>query len=188
MKAAFIGFRHGHIVGLYNRLKDDPQCEIVAACEEDPKAAAEAKENWGVDITHSSFSDLLADTDFDILAIGDYFGIRGSRAIAGLKAGKHVIADKPLCTSPEELAEIRSLASEKKLAVGLMLDFRQPTATSRRQKKSSTAAGSARFMQSSSAVSIRFPTGRAPHGISKTASRAARSTTSRFTALMPLNT
>ena len=101
MKAAFIGFRHGHIVGLYNRLKDDPQCEIVAACEEDPKAAAEAKENWGVDITHSSFSDLLADTDFDILAIGDYFGIRGSRAIAGLKAGKHVIADKPLCTSPE---------------------------------------------------------------------------------------
>ena len=124
MKAAFIGFRHGHIVGLYNRLKDDPQCEIVAACEEDPKAAAEAKENWGVDITHSSFSDLLADTDFDILAIGDYFGIRGSRAIAGLKAGKHVIADKPLCTSPEELAEIRSLASEKKLAVGLMLDFR----------------------------------------------------------------
>ncbi len=124
MKAAFIGFRHGHIVGLYNRLKDDPQCEIVAACEEDPKAAAEAKENWGIDITHSSFSDLLADTDFDILAIGDYFGIRGSRAIAGLKAGKHVIADKPLCTSPEELAEIRSLASEKRLAVGLMLDFR----------------------------------------------------------------
>ena len=85
MKAAFIGFRHGHIVGLYNRLKDDPQCEIVAACEEDPKAAAEAKENWGVDITHSSFSDLLADTDFDILAIGDYFGIRNHGNVAAAK-------------------------------------------------------------------------------------------------------
>ncbi len=124
MKAAFIGFRHGHIVGLYNRLKEDPRCEIVAACEEDAEAAEAARKNWGIDITHTDFSAMLRQTEFDILAIGDYFGIRGSRAIAGLKAGKHIIADKPLCTSLDELAQIRALSAEKGLAVGLMLDFR----------------------------------------------------------------
>ncbi len=124
MKVAFIGFRHGHILGLYNRLKEDPQMEITAACEEDPQAAREAERNWNVKITHSGFAEMLRDVDFDILAVGDYFGIRGSRAIAGLKAGKHIVADKPLCTSLEELAEIRSLAMEKHLAVGVMLDFR----------------------------------------------------------------
>ncbi len=124
MKVAFIGFRHDHIIGLYNRMKSDSRYGIVAACEEDNAAAGSAAEKFGVEITHSDFSRMLADTDFDILAIGDYFGIRGSRAIAGLKAGKHIISDKPLCTSLEELAEIRKLSAEKNLKVGVMLDFR----------------------------------------------------------------
>ena len=122
-KVAFVGFRHSHIDGLYTRMKDSEQYTIVAACEENAEAAAAAKER-GIDITYTNFHEMMMECDFDILAIGDYFGIRGARAISALVAGKHVIADKPLCTSLAELREIRHLAQTRNLKVGCMLDMR----------------------------------------------------------------
>ncbi len=124
MRVAFVGFRHGHINGLYNRVKDDPNFTIAGACEEN-EAAAKAIEAEGVKITHRNFHRMLDELGFDILAIGDYFAIRGARAIAGLVAGKHVIADKPLCTSLAELWEIRRLSEAKHLVIGEMLDMRR---------------------------------------------------------------
>lgn len=122
-KVAFVGFRHGHIDGLYNRMKDSEQYTIVAACEENAEAAAAAKAR-GIDITFDDFHEMMQQCEFDVLAIGDYFGIRGARAISALVAGKHVIADKPLCTSLAELNEIRHLAQTRNLKVGCMLDMR----------------------------------------------------------------
>lgn len=122
-KVAFVGFRHSHIDGLYSRMKDSDQYTIVAACEENAEAAAAAKER-GIDITFNDFHEMMQQCEFDILAIGDYFGIRGARAISALVAGKHVIADKPLCTSLAELREIRHLAQTRNLKVGCMLDMR----------------------------------------------------------------
>ena len=122
-KVAFVGFRHGHIDSLYNKMKESEQYTIVAACEENAEAAAAAKER-GIDITFTDFHEMMQQCEFDILAIGDYFGIRGARAISALVAGKHVIADKPLCTSLAELREIRHLAQTRNLKVGCMLDMR----------------------------------------------------------------
>lgn len=122
-KVAFVGFRHSHIDGLYTRMKDSEEYTIVAACEENAEAAAAARER-GIDITYTNFHEMMMECDFDILAIGDYFGIRGARAISALVAGKHVIADKPLCTSLAELREIRHLAQTRNLKVGCMLDMR----------------------------------------------------------------
>ena len=122
-KVAFVGFRHSHIDGLYTRMKNSEEYTIVAACEENAEAAAAAKER-GIDITFTDFHEMMVQCDFDILAIGDYFGIRGARAISALVAGKHIIADKPLCTSLAELREIRHLAQTRNLKVGCMLDMR----------------------------------------------------------------
>lgn len=123
-KVAFIGLRHGHITSLYQRIKTDPRFEIVAVCEEDANAAAEAAANWKIETTHNSFELMLNEVEFDILSIGDYYGIRGQRIIAGMKKGKHIIGDKPLCTSLQELDEIRELSAKSGLKVGVMLDFR----------------------------------------------------------------
>ena len=60
----------------------------------------------------------------EAVAIGDYFQKRGGMIIAALKAGKHVICDKPLCTSLEELDEIERLVAEKNLQLCCMLDLR----------------------------------------------------------------
>ncbi len=121
---AFAGFRHGHVFDLLAGAAASPEIEIVAACEEDEAARNALPEAIRARITHTSIEAMLAEVPSDVVVVGDYYGKRGSIAIAALKAGRHVIADKPLCTSLEELDEIERLSKEKGLAVGLQLDLR----------------------------------------------------------------
>ena len=124
LKLAFAGFRHGHVMGLYTGARSHPDVQVVAACEEDPATSDSLGAAGKVAITHSSFDDMLHSVDCDAVAVGDYFAKRGSLVIASLKAGKHVISDKPICTRMEELDEIGSLARQKNLRVGCLLDLR----------------------------------------------------------------
>ncbi|MCC6485980.1 MAG: Gfo/Idh/MocA family oxidoreductase [Candidatus Hydrogenedentes bacterium] len=122
LKVAFVGFRHGHVMGMYNLLKSHADAAIAAACEEDAENRAALKEQ-GVAITHESYEDMLSSVECDVVAVGDYFAIRGERAIAALEAGKHIVGDKPLCTRLDELDRIETLAYSKHLKVGCMLDL-----------------------------------------------------------------
>jgi predicted dehydrogenase len=125
IKIAFAGFRHAHINALYKLAEENPNVQIVAAYEADADARAAAETALGVRFTHENYEDMLSERDVDVVAIGDYYSKRGSLAIAALKAGKHVYADKPLCTSLDELDEIERMSKEKGLKVGCMLDIRQ---------------------------------------------------------------
>jgi len=124
LRFAFIGFRHGHIKSLYNLVKSTDGLELAAACEEDAAARAELKAAGDVEITHSDYERMLDEVPCDVVATGDYFAIRGHREIRALAAGKHVISDKPLCTSLEDLNEIERLSREKRLKVSCMLTQR----------------------------------------------------------------
>ncbi len=134
MRLAFIGFRHGHILGLYERAIQDKAIDVVAAAEDDP-ATRDALERGGqVRLTHSDWREMLESVECDAVAIGDYYGRRGEIAIAALQADRHVIADKPLCTDSSELERIAALAADRDRRVGLMLDLRDgaPLRTARR--------------------------------------------------------
>jgi len=120
---AFAGFRHGHILSLYNQLLSRADVRIVGAWEADPAARAQAEEK-GVVFTYDTLEQLLADSQVDVVAIGDYFAARGNIALQALQAGKHVIADKPLCTRRSEAEAIGQEAAKRGLAVGIMLDLR----------------------------------------------------------------
>ena len=125
---AFAGFRHGHIMSLYRQVAAHPDCEIVAAAEENAAARKQLAESGQVRITHDDIAAMLKEVPCDAVAIGDCYGRRGAIAIAALELGKHVIADKPLCTSLDELETIRRLAAEKRLSVGCMYTLRDSTA------------------------------------------------------------
>ena len=123
LRFGFAGFQHGHIHSLYKKVNETEGYEVVAAGDDHAEARAEASAK-GAAITHESVEDLIANADCDVVAIGDYFARRGSLAIAALKAGKHAIADKPLCTSLEEIKEMDRLTKETGLKVGCMLTMR----------------------------------------------------------------
>ncbi|MDP6038279.1 MAG: Gfo/Idh/MocA family oxidoreductase [Candidatus Latescibacteria bacterium] len=123
LRFGFAGFQHGHIYSLHKKVVETDGFEVVAAGDDQTEAREEASAK-GVAITHESVDDLIANADCDVIAIGDYFARRGSLAIAALKAGKHAIADKPLCTSLEEIDEMDRLTRETGLKVGCMLTMR----------------------------------------------------------------
>lgn len=124
IRLAFAGLRHAHIDALYAFACRRNDVEVVGAAEDDSVAAQEACRR-GIEVTEDSV-DALFDraADFDALAVGDYYGRRGSLAIRALEAGKHVISDKPLCTSLDELERIAELRDATDLVVGCMLSNR----------------------------------------------------------------
>ncbi len=124
MRIAFAGLRHGHIEVLYELLSERKDVEIVAACEPHAPTRERLVSQGKVKITHDDYAQMFADIECDALAVGDRYGRRGKIIIAGLEAGLHVISDKPICTSPEELERIAVLSRERNLRVGCQLDLR----------------------------------------------------------------
>lgn len=130
----FCGLKHPHVFDLIRLASENSEVRIAGAYEPDPAYAEKAKqyfENRFCD----SFEQLLNDPAVDIIAIGDAYGSRGEEVIAALNAGKHVLSDKPLCTRPDELEEIKRLSAEKGLSVGCMLDLRYDPALRLAAKK-----------------------------------------------------
>lgn len=124
MNIAFAGFRHSHILGLYDTALNTSSLKICGCYEKDEAAKKTAAQSRSISFNYNSYQDILADETVDIVAIGDYYGIRGQMIIKALKAGKHVICDKPLCTSCDELEEIEKLARKTGLKICCMLDLR----------------------------------------------------------------
>lgn len=122
LQIAMAGFRHVHIFDLYDRVLKHPGIELVATCETEVEASL--LPGRGMEPNYRSLEEMLGETPCDIVGLGDAYGRRGKQAIAALRAGKHVLADKPLCTSLAELDEICALAAQNNLQVGLMLDQR----------------------------------------------------------------
>lgn len=124
LKLAIVGIRHQHIFSLLNEASRMKDVEIVAICEENAKTRQVNQEAGLVKVTHSSIDAMLAEVPCDIIGIGDYYGRRGSLAIQALRAGRHVIADKPLCTSLAECDRIIELSRKSNLKVGCMMGIR----------------------------------------------------------------
>lgn len=123
MNIAFAGFRHGHIFDLWNKAKNNNDVNIAGSWEADDITRA-ACISQGIKFIYPDYEAILNDKNVDIIAIGDYYGARGSLAIMALEAGKHIIADKPLCTSLDELEIIKRLSKEKALSVFSMFSMR----------------------------------------------------------------
>src|SRR5205807_663222 len=124
LRIAFIGFRHGHVMGLYHSARSDSNVEVVAAAEDDAQTIDALKHEGKIQLTHTDWRNLIERVPCDAVAVGDYFARRGEIIIAALEAGKHVIADKPICTRLDELDRIERLAQEKSVVVSALLDLR----------------------------------------------------------------
>lgn len=123
IKLLFNGFRHGHVNTLYQKASDSDFIRIVGCIEENEVAKKAAESNLGAVFSDTSYDEWLK-SDIDAVAIGLAYGDRGKAIIKALRAGKHIIADKPICTSLEELEEIERLSKEKNLKIICMLDLR----------------------------------------------------------------
>jgi len=124
LRIAASGMKHYHVHGTLKLALADPRVEVVAVAEGHEPFRSESEAALGIDIRYDSHTQLLESEDFDVLIVCEEFANRGPTAIDALRAGKHVFADKPLCTREPELREIASLSREKGLEVGVDFSLR----------------------------------------------------------------
>src|SRR5689334_23343332 len=71
------------------------QAELVAVCDIVPERAKAAADRWGV-TGYTSRQDLLNNRNIDVVTIATPSGLHAEHAIEAIKAGKHVIVEKPI--------------------------------------------------------------------------------------------
>jgi len=123
LRIALVGFRHGHMLSFVSMARALDYCEVVGVVEESDDDLS-ILERTELQRTHPTFDDLLADVGFDLVATAEYYAKRGSVIIKALEHGKHVITDKPLCTSIDELRTIKGLCDEGGPEVSMQLSMR----------------------------------------------------------------
>ena len=126
MNLVFVGFKHRHTGTIYNEAMRNPAITVLGGWEDTEEGRAMA-DGLGLEFNYPTFEDVLRDERVDAICLGGCYGERGAEAIAALKAGKHVYADKPVCTSLAEIDEIERLSREKNLKVGCYLSMRFST-------------------------------------------------------------
>jgi predicted dehydrogenase len=129
IRVAFAGFRHGHVHSIYQLARTRADVEVVAAAEEDAPTRTALQSGGVIGITHSSIEAMLDEAPCEVVVVGDYYGRRGALVLESLRRGKHVLGDKPLCTSLAELEQIEKLARAQRLVVGCQLDMRDAPVT-----------------------------------------------------------
>lgn len=124
LKIAVVGFRHGHIHEVVELIHARQDVTLIAGCEDHPETRAQIAKLYPELPLLDSFERLLNEVELDAIAVGDYYSRRGSITKTALQRGKHVLSDKPVCTSLEELDEIQALLEANRLVLGCQFTLR----------------------------------------------------------------
>ena len=72
------------------------EAEVIATCDVIAERAKATALKFGVARVYSSFDQILADKDIDVVSICTPSGMHADMAVAAMEAGKHVICEKPM--------------------------------------------------------------------------------------------
>lgn len=120
LRFGIIGFRMGmaHADGLKTLYGG----ELVAVCDNDAKILDEAMSHTGLDSNacYLDYKDMIKRDDIDIIIVACPDQIHCEHTIEALKAGKHVLCEKPMAMTVEECAMMIAASEEtnKKLMIG----------------------------------------------------------------------
>ena len=89
--------------------------EVVALSSRTLEKAREKSQQWQIPTAYGSHTQLLEDSNVDVVYISTVNAQHFPWAKAALEHGKHVVCEKPCTTSAEETRELFRLAAEKGL-------------------------------------------------------------------------
>ena len=82
-----------------------PGSQLVAACSVLPEELDDAKKEWGIAETYSSYQEMVASPNIDAVAIVSPSGFHLEHIQLALKAGLHVFCEKPIGLEVEKIKE-----------------------------------------------------------------------------------
>lgn len=93
------GIANTHVPGW----KASPYTELVAGSDINPASFKTFREKHGVTQFYENYLDLINDPQIDIIDVCSPNMFHADQTIAALKAGKHVLCEKPLAPTPDDI-------------------------------------------------------------------------------------
>lgn len=98
--------------------------DLIAICDINEKRLADAAEAFPGAKPYSDFEDMLADPSVDIVSICLPSGMHAEYAVRAMRAGKHVLVEKPIDISLEAAETIEAARLETGLRCGVCMQNR----------------------------------------------------------------
>ena len=100
--------------------RSHPAARVLAVCDSDGQRAAAFGEQYGIERVYTSYAELLADHDLNVIDIATPTFLHAQMTRQAAQAGKHIHCEKPFCRSVSEgMAAVRAVErAGVKLLVG----------------------------------------------------------------------
>lgn len=116
MRLAIAGLAHPHVQYLLTEVDHVADVELVGMADPDPELLERYNQRYGVS-TYHDHRKLLDATSPEVVGVAGVYGDRAGVVVDALQAGAHVLADKPLATTLDQLAEIEGAAGSRTVSV-----------------------------------------------------------------------
>ncbi|WP_129665685.1 Gfo/Idh/MocA family protein [Phytoactinopolyspora endophytica] len=124
IRLAIAGMAHPHVLYLFNELPRQPDVRLVAVSEPDAALRDAYTDHAAGRPVYADHREMLSDHQVDVVAVNGAYADRADVILDALTAGAQVIADKPICTSLDQLATIEATASRTGNIVSAMFEKR----------------------------------------------------------------
>jgi predicted dehydrogenase len=110
-------------------LQASPETQLLAVASRDEGRARAYADQWGIPRAHGSYEALLDDPEIEAVYISLPNALHVEWSVRALRAGKHVLCEKPLGRDPDAVAYAFDIALEngKLLMEGFMWRFHSQT-------------------------------------------------------------
>jgi predicted dehydrogenase len=100
-----------------------PECVIHALCDLDEGRLKSAQQDFGARYTFTDYTEMLSDRKLDAVTVALPNQLHAPATIAALRAGKHVLCEKPMAVNAAEAEAM--VAAAKRAKKQLMIHFNQ---------------------------------------------------------------
>lgn len=105
-----------HLAGI----KQTDEAEIMAVCDIHEEIAKSTAEKWNVPYFYTDYDEMLRRKDIDVVIVATPDGVHREGTVKALKAGKHVLCEKPMALTTSDCKAMIQASGEtdKKLMIG----------------------------------------------------------------------
>ncbi|EXX85020.1 oxidoreductase [Paenibacillus darwinianus] len=102
--------------------QNNPEVQLAAICDLNEQRACQQAKRFGIPDVYTDYKEMFKRPDIDAVSICTWNNTHAEISIATLEAGKHVLCEKPLCTTVEEALRVENAvkSSGKLLQVGFV--------------------------------------------------------------------
>lgn len=107
-----------HLPSLYQLGK---RFQVTALCDVSPTVLKEVARLWQVDKTFSDYHNLIEQGAVDAVLVANPHAYHAEVVLAAIRAGKHVLVEKPMCLTLREADEI--IAAQRETGVTVQVGY-----------------------------------------------------------------